>query len=70
MKYKADGSTDRYKARLVAKGFAQTHNVDYQETFASVAKSILVIGLLSLTADLNWPQYQLDVKYAFLNGDL
>ena len=62
IKFKPDGSIERYKARLVAKGFAQTYSIYYQETFILIAKLNTIRVLLSLAIILDEPFQQLDVK--------
>lgn len=54
----------------MAKGFTQTYGIDYLETFWPVYKLNTIRFLLSLAANLECPLYQVDVKNAFLHGDL
>ena len=69
-KYLSDGTLDKHKARLVAKGFAQRPGIDFHDTFAPTARMATIRAVLAMAGHRRWPVYQLDVKSAFLNGDL
>ena len=70
IKTRSDGSIERYKARLVAKGFTQEYGIDYEKTFTPIARILSIRALLAVTAASKWDLFQMDVKNAFLNGDL
>ena len=69
-KRKSDGSIDRYKARLVAQGYSQEEGVDFDEVFAPVAKYKSIRTVLAIANQLNLDIRQMDVRSAFLNGEL
>src|SRR5882757_2171155 len=69
-KFSADGSNFKYKAILVAKGYSQVHGIDYNETFAPVAKMDSIRLALAIVASKQWEVHHMDVKCDFLNGYL
>mgnify|MGYP000544772057 FL=1 len=69
-KHDSDGNVSRHKARLVAKGYAQMQGVDYDETYAPVAKMATIRTLLAIGAAKGWFLHHMDVKNAFLHGNL
>ena len=64
------GNIARYKARLVAKGFTQRHGIDYDRTFAPVMKQSLLRAVLAEANFEDWDIEQVDIKTAFLYGEL
>jgi hypothetical protein len=64
------GAVVRHKARLVVKGYAQREGIDFNEVFAPVARMEAVRLLLALAAHEAWEVHHMDVKSAFLNGEL
>ena len=69
-KYLSDGSLDKHKACLVAKGYAQCPGIDFDDTFTPTAWIATIRTVLAMVGKKGWPIYQMDVKLAFLNGDL
>ena len=65
-----DGNVQKHKERMVTRGFTQKHGIDFNETFACVARIDTFITVLSTAAQNKWPIYQMDFKSAFLNGYL
>jgi hypothetical protein len=69
-KLNEDGHVTRNKARLVCKGYAQIEGIDFEETYAPVSRMEAIRFLLAYACSKNVKVYQMDVKSAFLNGEL
>jgi hypothetical protein len=61
---------EKHKARFVARGFSQVEGIDYDETFAPVTRYSSIRSMLALSAQMGWKIHQMDVKTAFLNGQI
>ena len=70
LKRDANGDVVKHKARLVAKGYVQKKGVDFEEVYAPVTRLETVKLLLALAAKNQWEVHHMDVKSAFLNGEL
>jgi hypothetical protein len=70
IKHAADGSIEKHKARFVARGFSQVEGIDYEETFAHVARYTSIQTIIALASALGWRLHQMDVKTTFLNGEI
>ena len=64
------GDVERYKARLVAKGYTQKEGIDYKETFSLVSSKDYFRTIMALVVHFDLELHQMDVKTAFLNGDI
>ncbi|PWA94304.1 retrotransposon protein [Artemisia annua] len=69
-KMKVDGTVEKFKARLVIQGFKQKSGIDYFDTYVPVARISTIRLLIALASIHNLVIHQMDVKTAFLNGDL
>jgi hypothetical protein len=67
IKHVADGSIEKLKAKFVARGFSQKEGVDYDQTFALVARYASFRAVISIASVMRWRIHQIDVKTTFLN---
>eukprot|EP00249_Psilotum_nudum_P004748 c18249_g1_i1 orf=2-607(-) len=70
VKYRSDGTLDKFKARLVAQGYSQVEGFDFEDSFSPIIWMTTIHIILAMATYRKWPMYQMDVKSTFLNGDL
>jgi hypothetical protein len=70
MKCESNGNIERFKAQLVAKDFTQSEGIDYTEIFSPVSCMDSLRIIMALVENYDLELHQMDVKTAFLNGDL
>ena len=64
------GSVEKHKARFVARGFSQVEGIDYDETYALVARYSSIRSMLPLSVQMGWKIHQMDMRTTFLNGKI
>jgi hypothetical protein len=70
IKHIVDGSIERHKMIFVARGFSQMEGIDYEKTFAHVARYTSIRMIISPAASMGWRVHQMDVNTNFLNGEI
>ena len=70
VKFVADGNIEKHKAHFVARGFSQVEGIDYDKTFAPVARYTSIRTIMAIATEMGLRIHQMDVKTAFLNGIL
>ena len=70
IKHAADGSVEKFKAIFVARGFSQKEGIDYDQIFAPISRYTSIKIIISLASVFNWKLHQMDVKTAFINGEV
>jgi hypothetical protein len=70
IKHAVDGSVEKFKARFETRGFTQKEGIDYEETFAPVARYTSIRTIIVFAFILGWKLHQMDVKTTFLNGKI
>ena len=68
IKHALDGSIEKYKAKFVARSFSRKEGINYEETFAPIARYTSIRALMAFAAKMKWKLHQMDVKTTFLNG--
>jgi hypothetical protein len=68
IKHVADGSIEKHKERFISRGFSQKEGIDYEETFAPVARYTSIRTIIALATKMKWKLHHMDVKTTFLNG--
>jgi hypothetical protein len=68
IKHVVDGSIEKYKKRFVPRGFSQKKGIDFEETFAPIARYTSIKTIIALAVKMKWKLHQMDVNTTFLNG--